>query len=169
MATNLDRYWNEIIAQCKLRIDRNATAGIKSVVVAMKLPPLSIIPHSLEPTDEDVQTIAGMITQDGEYQRHDTLNDTFISYNHLFKINESIKEVNESTILLNRRLNIQNLASIAIAAITGFFVAKETFNDDSYNLAQIRKLLEEQKIQSQEKGRSQIMISIGDSVSLKQH
>ena len=134
MSTNLHNDWERIIEQCKLRIDKNSTAGIKSVIQSMKL--------SADPTDEDLQSIAATITKDYRYILELRNDEWYIS-------NNPSCALIESTLGTNRNVKITSIVSAIFAGVSTFFIIAATLKQCSDNPAkQEQQMLKESQRQS---------------------
>ena len=77
MATKLDEHWEFIASECKKRIKKNQSAGIRSVIKSHN--------HlkDIEPTEEDLATIELSLTKDYQYMSYMRGGDIFITRNPL--------------------------------------------------------------------------------------
>jgi hypothetical protein len=94
-------------------------------------------------THSDIDKISALIVKDGKYLRTVSPNNKenyYISRNPNHELNQSMKSTNASIQSLNNWLKATNVVSVAIAAITGFFIAMTYFRDGAEKPTQIYKL-----------------------------
>jgi hypothetical protein len=150
MPTGLDKYWDTVVDQVKRRVERDGSAGIVNVIAFCKAE--GIVPNATNLYDEDIEIILGKILQSGEYLTNPSQNDNHIKINPSFKLdqniittNTSIQTTNTSVVKLNKTLFWTNIISTGIALITGFFIAKTFFKNDSKDVQLLNVKLDRQE------------------------